>query len=198
MVGGIVIAKRNDKTHLRSAPQRKVKNSWSAPQVLHRERFKKVNQFCGLFKDTLIPQIWNYEAVYMTGYSLFLKANMGAFGPDGTLEDPKLIQLSTGKLTFPPDMQVRRSELNPYAIEVNWTREMKCGGNRYVDELIVISTADGQYSEITGTGLVRMNHQGTFELPIFPKPAANGPQYIYLMFASKDRRDYSKSVCYEV
>jgi len=73
MVGGIVIAERNGKLHYRRAPQREVKNSWSPKQLLHRQRFSKVNEFCNLFKKTLIPQIWNYEAVIMSGYALMRK-----------------------------------------------------------------------------------------------------------------------------
>ena len=200
MIGGIVIVERNGKMHMRRAPQRKVKDSWSPAQVLHRQRFKLVNKFCKLFKNTLIPQIWDYEAQKMTGYSLFLKANMPAFGPDGTLEDAKKIQLSTGKLTFPPDLQARRQAPGSTTIEVNWTREMNLLGFRSTDELMVISATDGRYSELTATGIIRKNLQGTFELPPTPGPTplAPCPLHIYLFYASKDRRDYSVSVCVEI
>lgn len=133
----------------------------------------------------------------MTGYSLFLKANMPAFAPDGTLEDAKKIQLSTGKLPFPPDLKVVRSGVNPNTIEVNWTRENLIG-YRMSDELMVISAAEGKYSEITFTGLLRKTLKGSFELPVPPMPTAPGHLHIYLLFASKDRRDYSGSECFEM
>ena len=198
MIGGIVIVERNGKTYMRRAPQRKVKNSWSPAQVLHRQRFSLVSKFCKLFKKTLIPQIWNYEAEKMTGYSLFLKANMPAFAPDGTLEDAKKIQLSTGKLPFPPDLQARRQAMGSSTIEVNWTRETGLLGYRSTDELMVISAAEGMYSELTATGILRKNLNGSFELPASPIPPGPGPMHIYLFFASKDRRDYSVSVCVEI
>ena len=89
-------------SYIRRAPQRKVKNSWSPAQVRRRQRFSLVSKFCKLFKNSLISRIWNYEEEKMTGYSLFLKANMPAFALDGSLEDAKKIQLSTGKLRFLP------------------------------------------------------------------------------------------------
>jgi len=59
---------------------------------------------------------------------------------------------------------------------------------------MVITGVDGLYSEITATGIMREDLHGTFELPITPVRAT----HIYLFFASKDRRDYSESVCFEV
>jgi len=194
MIGGIVIVERYGKMYMRRAPQRKVKNSWSPAQVLHRQRFSLVNKFCNLFKRTLIPQIWDYEAQKMTGYSLFLKANMAAFGPDGTLVDAGKIQLSTGKLPFPPDLKAGRQLVGSSTIDVNWSREMTLKGFRSTDELMVISAAEGSYSELTATGILRKNLMGTFELPSLTHPAT----HIYLFFASKDRRDYSVSMYFEI
>ena len=192
MVGGIVIAERNGKLHYRRAPQREVKNSWSPKQLLHRQRFSKVNEFCNLFKKSLIPQIWNYEAVIMSGYALFLKTNMPAFAPDGSIGDVKKIFLSTGKLPFPPDVLAKRSTDDPNTIEVIWTLEPHIKGERHSDELMVISAAKDHYSEITGTNIKRAGLNGTFVLPPLPLAAT----HIYLLFASKDRRDYSPSVCF--
>ena len=59
MVGPIVIAEWMGKTYMRSAPKRKVKNSWSPEQLAHRKRFKAVIAFCKPFREFLIPQIWN-------------------------------------------------------------------------------------------------------------------------------------------
>ena len=130
----------------------------------------------------------------MTGYSLFLKSNMPAFGPDGTIKDAGKIQLSTRKLPFPPDLKAGRQLVGSSTIDVNWSREMTLKGFRSTDELMVISAAEGSYSELTATGILRKNLMGTFELPSLPHPAT----HIYLFFASMDRSYYSVSVCYEV
>ena len=205
MVGGIVIAERNGKQYYRRAPQREVKNSWTPAQLLHRQRFSKVNEFCNLFKHSLIPQIWNAATFskvqnfgkvgitnIMSGYALFLKTNMPAFAPDGSLEDAKKLQLSIGKLSFPPDLLAMRLASDHGSIEVNWTLEPHILGQRLSDELMVISAAHSLYSEITATGIKRGDLTGTFVLPPLPLPET----HIYLLFASKDRRDYSPSRCF--
>ena len=69
MVGGIVIVQFNGKTYLRKAPQRQ-KDSWTPGQLLHRQRFSKVNGFCNQFKYSIIPRIWNDAAIRMSGYAL--------------------------------------------------------------------------------------------------------------------------------
>ena len=75
-----------------------------------------------------------------------------------------------------------------------WTREMELLGQRSTDELMVISATDGQYSELTATGLLRKSLNATFALPPLPDPAT----HIYLFFASKDPKDYSVSMCVEI
>ena len=197
MVGAIVIAHWKGESYMRRAPQRP-KDNWTPNQLLHRQRFSKVNRFCNQFKYSLIPRIWNDAAVRMSGYALFLKTNMPAFSPDGSVSDPKRIRLSTGKLPWPEGFQVQRMEVGSTILQVSWLKDPHLGGNTLKDELMVISAIDGTYSEITGTGIIRMDLGGTFELPASPLPHAPGPQLIYLLFAAKNGRNYSESVCFEV
>jgi hypothetical protein len=194
MVGPIVIAQWKGKTYMRSAPKRKVKNSWSPEQLAHRKRFKAVIAFCKQFKEFLIPQIWNDAADRMSGFALFLKTNMPAFDVDGKLTDPKLIRLSTGKLPLVEELKAERSAPGSNTINVSWKRSSEMGGIRSKDELMVVSAGDGKYSEITGTGIIRYAYSGSFELPFEPASAT----HIYLFFGSKDRRDYSESVCFDL
>jgi len=131
----------------------------------------------------------------MSGYALFLKTNMPAFATDGSIEDVKKIILSTGKLPFPPDLTALPVVVQPGSIEVMWTLEPHIKGESRVlgNELMVVSAADSHYSEITQTGIKRGDLQGTFVLPLLrPFPGT----HIYLMFTSKDRRDYSPSTCF--
>jgi len=132
----------------------------------------------------------------MSGYALFLKTNMPAFSPDGSFNDPKRLRFSTGKLPLPQGFHAQRKGGEPTTIEVSWEKDLVMGGIHLRDELMVISAASGRYSDITGTGIVRNALSGSFELP--PMPPASGQIHIYLFFASKDRRDYSESVCFEI
>jgi hypothetical protein len=190
---GLVYVQFNGGTYTRRLPQRK-KDSSTRGMLLNQQRFRLVNSFCAQFKESVIPQIWNGAAERMSGYALFLKSNMAAFGMDGSLQDAKKIKLSIGKLPFPQGFEARRSEVDGNRIEVSWPKEMNVGGVHLKDELMVVSTADGQYSDITATGITKGDLMGSFELPELASESA----HIYLFFASKDRRDYSESVCFEI
>ena len=192
-IGEMVIAQLNGKFYVRSAPKR-TKDSNTPNMLRNQKRFKEVISFCGQFKSTLIPQIWNDLDEKSVGYKLFMKANMPAFGKDGSITDVKMLRLSTGNLTIPDGFEARRSETEANTIEVKWPKDLHLGGKHLKDELLVISAAGGKFSEITDTDILRGALTGSFELPAKPTPAT----HIYLFFGSKDRRNYSQSVCFEV
>jgi len=137
--------------------------------------------------------IWNLGAKKMNGYAWFLKANLPAFSLDGTLLDERLLQLSTGKLHLPQGLQARRSETESASITVNWQNDPLLKGERLNDELMAVHLSEGKFSASLSTGLQRSHQYGTFNLP-----SASGPSYLYLFFASADKKDYSGSVCFEV
>jgi hypothetical protein len=191
--GNMVFVQSYGKTYMRSAPKRK-KDASTPAMLLNQKRFGEVIRFCSEFKSTVIPQIWNLAAVGTSGYRLFQKTNSPAFAKDGSLMDPKLIRLSTGKLILPQGFTAGKPELGGSVIEVSWQEDLHLGGIHLQDELMVISSGDGQYSDIKATGILRGNLNGSFELPELSAPAT----HVYLFFASKDRRDYSESICFEV
>lgn len=194
---GLVYVKLNGEVYTRKLPKWK-KESFSKGMLQNQQRFKRANEFCALFKDSVIPRIWNGISPKMTGYALFLKTNMAAFGADGSLEDFQKIRLSTGNLTFPPGFEANRSAMDESLVEVNWPKEMHVGGVHLFDQLMVISSRDGEFSDITPTGIIREDLGGIFSLPDAPMPQSPGPMHLFLFFASRDYRDYSESVCFEV
>ena len=194
---GLVYVHFNGGVYTRKLPIRK-KDAWTPGMLLNEQRFKQINAFCSLFKDSVIPQIWNGMDSRMSGYALFLKTNKSAFATDGTIEDAKKIKLSTGSLSFPEGFQARRSELDESLVEVSWPRELTVGGVHLKDELMVISCVEGQYSEINSTGIRRNDLGGTFALPDIREPQAPGPMLLYLFFASTNHREYSESMYFEV
>lgn len=185
---GLVYVQFNGGVYTRRLPRWK-KESWSPGMLQNLERFKRINAFCNLFKDSVITQIWKPAAVKMGGYAYFLKSNAAAFGMDGSLLDPKKIKLSVGKLSFPEGFEVRRAEGLENRVEVSWPREMNVGGLHMKDELLLVCEAEGQYSDIISTGITKKDLQGSFDLPI-------SPTHLYLFFGSYDRRDYSESRCF--
>ena len=99
-IGNVVFFRHNGESFVRNAPERK-KNTWTPEQLLHRQRFSQASKLWRDVKSTQVQQIWNLGSQKMNGYALFMKANMPAFSLDGSLMDPQLIQLSTGKLHLP-------------------------------------------------------------------------------------------------
>ena len=189
----MVFVQFNGGTYTRSTPKR-TKDSWTPNMLAHQQRFGKVVKFCGQFKSSVIPQIWNEAAVRMSGYALFLKTNMQAFAKDGSIPDLKKIKFSTGKLTLPQGIEAHKMTLESNTIQVSWQKDGHLGGKSMRDELMFISASDGLYSEITVTGILRGNLTGSFELPESAKVA----NHIYLFFTSQDRRNYSESICFEI
>ena len=204
----MVFVQFNGGTYTRSTPKR-TKDSWTPNMLAHQQRFAKVVQFCGQFKSSVIPQIWNDATSSkvsnfgrvgkvglpkMSGYALFLKTNMPAFAKDGSIPDPKKIKFSTGKLTLPQGIEAHRMTLESNTIQVSWLKDAHLGGKSMRDELMFMSAADGLYSEIAATGILRGNLTGSFELP----EMLNTATHIYLFFTSQDRRNYSESICLEI
>jgi hypothetical protein len=189
LVGRVVIVKTKWGSYMRSAPQYS-KSSWTKGQKTHRQRFKVVSSFCRQFRETVIPQIWKDENERASGYALFLKANMPAFSSQGELTDPALIKLSTGVLELPPGIQLDTTQLMEGPLKVSWPEAGS--GIRTRDELMVISTGNGIYSDILNTGILRGQKGGSFLLPELKEEAT----HVYLFFGSKDRRSYSKSECF--
>lgn len=192
-VGLVSFYRLRGKTIMRSLPVRRSKTR-SKNQLRNQNRFREVQKFCKQFKLLIIPQIWNLAATTSSGYHLFMKANTPAFDQDGLLTDPLKIRLSTGTLTLPTGMQAVRTSAGSSTIRVNWENEPTLGGLTLKDRLMVISAAEGHYSDITDTGLMRKSLGGSFELPELEVPAT----HLYLFFESLDQRYYSDSVCLEI
>lgn len=191
-VGNVVFYQLNDESYVRAAPDRK-KDSWTPEQLRHRQRFGMVSNLWKEFKAAKLTPIWNLGSQKMNGYAQFIKSNMPAFAMDGSLIDPNMLQLSIGKLHLPIQLKAERAE-NPNMIKVSWQNDLHLKGLRMNDELIAVSYANGQYSQLTVTGLVRGSLNGSFELPETRKAAT----HIYLFMASTDKKEYTGSVCFKI
>ena len=192
-VEGMVYVQFNGGAFTRRIPKR-TKDSRTPQMILTQKRFGEIVKFCGQFKSTVIPRIWNAAAERMSGYALVLKTNSPAFAKDGSLEDPKKIHFSTGKITLPEGIEAHRMAEESTTIQISWQKDSHLGGKSLKEEFMYICAMDGLYSEITATGILRGALNGSFELPE-PYKAAT---HIYLFFTSQDSRDYSESVCFEI
>jgi hypothetical protein len=192
-IGNVVFFQLRGKSYVRAAPVRK-RDSWTQEQQLYRQRISKASGLWRALRSEQVSNIWNGATDQMNGYAWFLKQNMPALEMDGTLIDAKLLKVSDGKLPLPQDLKAERLPEDATTIEVSWQNDPHTRGKRLQDELMAVSFADGKFSKVTPTGLLRSALNGTFTLPQKPANAS----HLYLFMASADREEYSESICIEV
>jgi hypothetical protein len=191
-VGNVVFFQLNGETFVRGIQQRE-NDSWTPAQQAHRKRVSQVSQLWRHIKHSQIPAIWNLGDEKMNGYALFLKTNMPAYASDGSLVDAREIKLATGNLLLPQEFTASRKRPNELLITTSWQNKAQPKGERLEDELMVISSTGNAYTDVMATGIHRKSLGGEFALPALNIPIT----HIYLFFASRDRKEYSESVCFE-
>lgn len=192
-IGNVVYVQMDGKTYARGVPNRS-KDSWSEKQLLHRKRFRAVNDFCHKLLEEPLRKIWNHASPSGRGYALFLKTNMPVFALDGSMTDVRLLQLTAGKLYLPQELKLERIAGEDSIVEVSWKNDPRLEGARLNDQLMALSTNGRIYSEILATGINRSAMKGEFRLPELHFPAT----HIWLFFSSEDKKDYSSSQCFEL
>ncbi|HET6558422.1 MAG TPA: hypothetical protein VFG54_13980 [Prolixibacteraceae bacterium] len=191
--GNLVFFRLNGETYVRGI-QKRQSDSWTPAQQLHRKRMGQVSGLWRKIRYSQIPGIWNHGDQKMNGYALFVKANMPAFATDGSLVDARELKLSIGHLALPQEFRAERQEPTQPLIRVTWENKSQPKGERLEDELMVISATGEAYTDVMATGIRRKDREGVFELPGINVPIT----HVYLFFASRDRNEYTESVCFEV
>lgn len=186
LIGGIVVVQSGEKTIVRSKPDFS-KTKWSEKQVMVRERFRKVNDFCARFKNSLIIPIWNLSIDRGSGYHKFLKSNINAFDSSGEIADLSMLHFSDGKLVLPFELRVSIEGQKPGELRVSWQNQEDLAEVSLDDELMMMIAGQNGFEGPLSTGLTRAIGQGTIILPV----NAGKILAVYLLFASPQRRSYS-------
>ena len=163
-IGGTVHSMWNGIEVVRSLPQRP-KKAWTDRQLLHRQRFKAINEYCAKYKYTLIPLIWNLTAEYGHGYNAFLKANTPAFALDGQLTEVDKLHFSAGKLPLPQQFKAKRSAGDPSKVEVTWVNDENLSQVYSHDELMMITGNPDHFTTPIATGVIRKIGEALIDLP---------------------------------
>lgn len=179
--------------YVRKAPTVR-KGARTPGMLLNQQRFGCITRFSIAFKNSLIPMIWNDAATTGSGYNLFVKENSAAFAKDGNIAYPLLLKFSTGKLSLPGHLTAQRMAPDADTIDVLWEKETHIFGTRQKDDLVAICYDGKEFSSMMATGIRRRDAGGTFNLPLMKQQV----QYLYLFFASEDRRSFSESVVFKV
>jgi len=185
-VGGTVYSVWHGIETVKSVP-RHSKNSWSEKQVLHRQRFKAINEYCAKYKFTLIPQIWNLTAEYGHGYNLFLKSNAPAFALDGELTAVEKLHFSAGELPLPQQITAKREDGDPSKVEVFWTIDENLSAVYSHDELMMVAGNVDKFTAPIATGVLRRQGAAVIDLPADPENITG----IWLFFRAYKKDAYS-------
>jgi len=188
-IGNVVFYQRYGKDYVRSAPMKK-REFWTEEQLLYRQRLKKASGLWRALKSDEFPKIWNKAAVAMNGYAWFMKSTLPALEMDGTMIDIRQLKVADGKLPVPQKLKAERLPNDANTVEVSWENDPNSPAERLKDEVMVITHANGKFSEVTSTRLKRSGRKGTIHLPVHPENTAN----IYLFMASGDGEEYSESI----
>jgi hypothetical protein len=187
-IGGLVFVQVGDQTYVRRAPTRK-KDSWSQKQQQHRARFKSFTGFYRSLRETVVKPIWNLSATKnLTGYNLFMKANLPAFSSDGGHIDPALLHFSTGLLPLPRYLSARRNEESPATVQVSWHTEITTRMEQPDDELLIAVRSNFLSFGPFETGCFRKDGNCLFDISKWESAPILS---LYLFFASADRSRYS-------
>jgi hypothetical protein len=184
--GGMIFSEWKGIPVMRAAFSRG-KNSWSEKQVMHRQRFKAINEYCRKCKYTLIPQIWNLAAKNRHGYNLFVKYNSPAFALDGELTAVDKLHFSAGVLPFPQQITAKRKDDDASKVEVSWTNDEHLSQVYAHDELMVVCAYPDRFTDPVATGALRKTGSALIDLPANPENITG----IWLFFRAYKKDGYS-------
>ncbi|PTN09189.1 hypothetical protein C8N47_10529 [Mangrovibacterium marinum] len=191
----LVFVPYGDEVIVRSAPEKRKRDSWSPKQQEHRMRFRALSFFYKAYRENVVKPIWNLSAtVKYTGYNLFVQANMPAFGRYGALTDPDLLHFSTGPVPLPQELRVERSADDPAVVRISWSTDQLSRQAQTNDCLMgIYYSRDGsQPFEIGAT-----RGQGEALLPL-KEWQITRQFHIHLFFRRDDRSAYSPDRCFLV
>jgi len=185
-VGATVHTVWNGIEVVRSLPRRS-KKAWTGAQLLHRKRFKAINEYCGKYKYTLIPQIWKLSAEYGHGYNAFLKANTPAFALDGQLTEVDKLHFSAGEFSNPKQIKNKRNTGDPTKVEVTWVNDENLSPVYSHDELMMVAGYPDHFTPPIATGVIRKIGEALIDLPAESENISG----IWLFFRSYKKDGYS-------
>jgi hypothetical protein len=169
------------------------KKSWSEKQLLHRKRFKVINEYCGK-NQYLIHTIWNMAAEYGHGYNAFLKANTPAFSQEGELSFVDKLHFSAGNIPLPQQFTAKRSESDPSKVEVKWMDEDYFANLHSHDELMMVAGFPDHFTAPIATGVIRKKGEALIDLPAESENISG----IWLFFRSYKKDGYSGDQYFEI
>lgn len=188
-LGNLVFVPYGDETIVRMAPEKRKSDSWSQKQQEHRKLFYGVNVLYRKVKQKFVEPIWKRSATKKhTGYNLFIKANLPAFGEFGQLVDQSLLHFSCGPLPLPKNITAKRSGDQPAEVHISWNPRCFTKQEAADDELCLVLLGDPYAARLVACGVGR--GAGAYTLHLNEQQAMEHPT-LFLFFRRKDALCYS-------
>ena len=162
----------------------------SEKQVLHRAKFSACVALAKFLLETVIRPIWNKKAIKMTGYNLFVKTNIGAFGETGDISDFDKLQISVGDLRNPLNLSVTDDENTEGGISISWDDNSGEANALANDKLRVLAICEGDVVELNNLNITRDAGTVNVQLPF----GAGVEAHVYTFFESVENYIYSPSI----
>jgi hypothetical protein len=179
----------NGKSLARRLPHKREPGSTSEKQLAHMNRFAAVAHYARSSKQTVIEPIWNMPAKQknMSGYNLFLQANLPAFDASGQVKDPLLLRFSAGSLPQANNLTATLDPENPHIVAISWTTEGQGEASPYHDDCLMCVTYPKETIELVNTGFTRKDKKVFLEWPLGQAKDV----FLFLFFWNKSRNSYS-------
>lgn len=187
-VGNVIGASWKGIDYLRIKPDH-ISNPRTIAQVNQRTRFKGVSTLAKRLLSSVVRPIWDRTAVKMTGYNLFIKTNIEAFGTDGNIEDYSKLIMSVGSLATPETINVSADENVESGIKIAWFDSLDDGDREDQLMIVAIDPTENQVYTLFGTGITRGEGMTNMVLPFKPRTEVS----LYIFFRDAEFRKFSPS-----
>jgi len=187
-VGNVVGASWKGIDYIRIKPDH-VANPRTESQVNHRAKFKGVTSLAKKLMGSIIRPIWNINAVKMTGYNLFVKKNIDAFGIDAAIENFSKLSFSVGSLSLPEEISVTADAEVESSIKITWNNALGQGDNDDKLMLVVVNDLDSKISLLLDLPHTRGEGSADVVLPF----EARSDVHVYVFFGNTKNSAFSTS-----
>lgn len=188
-VGDLVLYQVNGKTCFRRRP-RKSGAVFSEKRILQQNRMIGAQTLFLSVKTCVLYDVFNLaarEQNLRSGYHLFLKRNLRAFGENGTI-DYSLLSLSEGNCQFPHHFRPEGGQGKQ--VRLVWEVQPELSNRQGKDRLMVAAIFSEEPYRIVmlpETGALRRDGQACFFLPA----EGNGQAHLYCFFAGETGKSFS-------
>lgn len=190
-VGNTIFFERNGKMFAKRAPTN-VRDANTPRQQAIRSRFRVAVRFYQRLKETPLREILNVSAkgIASSGYCLFMKMNLRAFGVDGKIDDFSQIQLAAGKREGVHQLMAEVDAEDRVTLRWNdWGYGRFAGADDQLMVVVIYSNRSFAPVLLDGVSATRADEVATFSLS-----RKRGVQaHLYCFFTAREAYAFSNS-----